>query len=142
MKKTLAASTTQPNVKISVVQAEGDCMRTTHTINLLLSKLPPEACLAHQLPGLVNNFLSVAVLCDTGCKVFFHKTGCEVTLDGETILQGWRDPKNCLWRVMIVDDGWTTKLIIRDVTRPVIPSLPLPPDISPTACLSCLPNLT
>jgi hypothetical protein len=62
-------------------------MMTTHAVDLLLSKLPPEACLAHQLTSLVNNLLSVTVLYDAGCKVFFHKTGCEVTLDGETILQ-------------------------------------------------------
>jgi hypothetical protein len=53
-------------------------------------------------------------------EVFFHKTGCKVTLDGKTILRGWRDPKNCLWHVMIVNDGWTTKLTIR-VTRPITP---------------------
>jgi hypothetical protein len=90
-------------------------MTTTHAINLLLSKLPPEACLAHQLPGLVNSLLSVTVLCNASCKVFFHKPGCEVTLDRETIFN------NCLWRVVIIDDGWTTKLTIHDVARPVTP---------------------
>ncbi len=68
-------------------------MMTMHTVNLLLSKLPPEACLAHQLPSLVNNLLSIPLLCNAGCKVLFHKTGCEVTLDGKTILQGWQNPK-------------------------------------------------
>jgi hypothetical protein len=96
-------------------------MTTTHAVNLLLSNLPPEARLVHQLPGLVNNLLSVAVLCNAGCKVFFHKTGCKVTLDRKTILQGWRDPQNCLWRVMIINDGWTTKLTVCNVTRPIIP---------------------
>ncbi len=96
-------------------------MRTTHPVNLLLNKLPPEAPLAHQLPGRVNNLLSVAVLCNAGCKVFFHKTGCKVTLDRKTILRGWRDPKNCFWRVMIVNDGWRTKLTVQNVTRPVNP---------------------
>jgi hypothetical protein len=54
-------------------------------------------------------------------RYFFHKTGCEVTLNVETILQGWCDPKNCLWQVMIVNNGWTTKLTVRNITRPVIP---------------------
>jgi hypothetical protein len=113
----------QPNVQISIIQHGGDCMMTTHAINLLLSKLPPKAPLAHQLPGpgLVNNLLSIAVLCDAGRKVFFHKTGCEVTLNGKTILRGCCDPKNCLWRVMIVNNGWTTKLTVCDITRLVIP---------------------
>jgi hypothetical protein len=120
-KKTPAASTTQPNIQISVVQPGGDCITTTHAIDLLLSNLPPEACLAHRLPGLVINLFTIAILCDTSCKVFFHKTGCKVTLDGKTILQGWSDPKKCLWCVMIFNDGWMTKLTVRDVTRPIIP---------------------
>jgi hypothetical protein len=114
-------STTQSNVQISVVRPSRDRMMTTHAVDLLLSKLPPVAPLAHQLHGLVNNVLSIAVLCDAGCVVFFHKTGCKVTLNRETILQGWRDPKNHLWQVMIVNDGWTTKLTVRNVTRPIIP---------------------
>jgi hypothetical protein len=40
---------------------------------------------------------------------------------GKPSLQGWHEPKNCLWCVMVVDDGWTTKLTIGDITRPIIP---------------------
>jgi hypothetical protein len=83
-------------------------MTTTHAVDLLLWNLPPEARLGHCLPGLVNNLLSIAALGDAGCKVFFPCTGCEVTFDEAIILQGWRDPKNRLWWVKIVDDGWTT----------------------------------
>ncbi len=116
-KTTPLASTRQPNVQISIVQLGGDCITTTHAVGLLLSNLPPEACLNHQLPGLVNNLLSVAILCNAGCKVFFHKTGC---------VRGWRDPKNCLWHVMIVDDSWMPKLTVCDVTRPIIPLFTTP----------------
>ena len=109
-------------------------MTSTHAVNLLLNKLPADARLAHRLPDLVNNFLSVAVLCDAGCEVFFHKHGCEVTHTGETILRGWRDPKNRLWRVKLVDDGWTTKLTIRDdATRPPIPLTTTPTGIAMAA---------
>jgi hypothetical protein len=52
---------------ITVIQPGGDKMRTTHAVNLLLSKLPPNARMAHSLPGLTNNLLSVAVLCNAGC---------------------------------------------------------------------------
>jgi hypothetical protein len=109
-------------------------MTTTHAVNLLLNNLPHEARLAHRLPGLVNNLLSVAVLCDAGCNVFFHKTGCKVTLDRKTILQGWRDPTNCLWCVIIVNDGWTAKLTICNVVRPVIPL-----STTPTGHLDSMP---
>jgi hypothetical protein len=81
-KKTLAATTPNTNKQISIIQPGGDCMTTTHAINLLLRKLPCDAHVAHQLSGLVNNLLSVAILCNAGCKVFFHKTGCKVTLNG------------------------------------------------------------
>jgi hypothetical protein len=41
-------------------------------------------------------------------------------------LRGWRDPKNYLWRVVIVNDGWTIKLTVHNVTRPVIPLSTIP----------------
>jgi hypothetical protein len=104
---------------ITVIQPGSDKMRTTHAVNLLLSKLPPNAHMAHSLPGLTNNLLSIAVLCNAVCKVFFNATGCKVTFDAKIILRGWRDPKHCLWRVCIVDDSWTTNLKIDDnVTTP------------------------
>jgi hypothetical protein len=75
--------------------------------------------MAHSLPGLTNNLLSNAVLCNAGCKVFFNATACEVSFDGKVILQGWCDPKHCLWHVCIVNDGWTTDLKIDDnITTP------------------------
>ncbi len=84
--KAPARSTTNNNVQITVLQPSGAKMTSMHAVNLLLKKLPEDARLVHQLPGLINNLLSVAVLCDAGCEVFFHKHGCEVTHNGETIL--------------------------------------------------------
>jgi len=77
--------------------------------------------------------------------VFFHKHGCEVTLNGKTILRGWRNPKNRLWRVKLVDDGWTTKLTIHDdSTRPPIPLTTTPTGIAmATPTTNCdVPNIT
>jgi hypothetical protein len=71
---------------ISVIQPGGTGMRITHAMDLLFQKLPPNTHMAHHLPGLVNNLLSVAVLCDAGCKVYYPITGCEVTLNGEIML--------------------------------------------------------
>jgi hypothetical protein len=100
-------------------------MTTTHAIDLLLRNLPPEAQLGHRLPGLVNNLLSIAALVDAGYKVFFHCTGCKVTFDCTVILPGWRGPKNKLWHVKIVDDGWTTNLHV-----PIPDGDPEPPTIA------------
>jgi hypothetical protein len=68
-------------------------MRITQAINLLLSKLPPEARIAHQLPGFVNNLLSVAILCDIGCKVFFTKQVAKSPLTGKPSCKGGKTPK-------------------------------------------------
>jgi hypothetical protein len=77
-----------------MIQPGGTSMCTTHAMDLLLQKLPPNARMAHCLPGLINTLLSVTVLCNAGCKVYFHSTGYEVTLNGEVIFRGLRDPKN------------------------------------------------
>jgi hypothetical protein len=100
-----ATDTAKSHVSITVIQPGGDCMTTTHAVNLLLHNLLPEAQLGHHLLGLVNNLLSVAALVEAGCKVFFHGTGCKVTFNGTVILRGWHDPKNKLWRVKIMDNG-------------------------------------
>jgi hypothetical protein len=92
--KAPASLSTHTNLGISVIQPGGTSMRTTLAIDLLLQNLPPNACMAHCLPRLLNNLLSVAVLCNAGCKVYFHSTGCEVTLNWEIFLRGWRDPEN------------------------------------------------
>ena len=81
-------------------------MFTTNTLQLLLTKLPPAARIAHEAPTLTNNLLSVSVLCDTGCEVFLHMHGCEITFNGETIVRGWRDLATNMWRISLIpDDG-------------------------------------
>ncbi len=133
-----ATTMTNADIQITVIQPGGNRTTTTHAVDLLLQNLPPEAQLGHRLPGLVNNLLSVAALVDTGCKVFFHCTGCEVTFNGAIILRGWRDPKNRLWRVMIVDNGWTTnyKVAIPTQDKPTI-ELTTPPTMHAYSLYEC-----
>ncbi len=105
-------------------------MTTTHAVDLLLRNLPPEARLGYCFPGLANNLLSIAALVDAGCKVFFHCTGCKVIFDGAIIFRGWRDPKNRLWQMNIVDDRWTTdyKVAIPLQEKPTV-ELTTPPTV-------------
>jgi hypothetical protein len=70
-----AKATATPHGSITVIQPGGDCMTTTHAVNLFLRNLPPRARLGHPLPSLVNNLISVVALVNAGCKVFFHCTG-------------------------------------------------------------------
>ena len=81
----------QTNPK-SVLQPTGDKLLTTEDLHLLLNKLPPDARVAHRAPGISHNLVSAASLADAGCDLFFHQTGCEISLNGEIILRGWRDP--------------------------------------------------
>ncbi|KAL7475994.1 hypothetical protein ACHAW6_007122, partial [Cyclotella cf. meneghiniana] len=92
----------------SVMQPKGDRLHTTENLLLLLNKLPLIAREAHRAPGITNNLMSAATLADAGCEIFFHKTGCEVSLNGEVILRGWRDPTTRLWRVSLHPDGGNT----------------------------------
>ena len=106
-------------------------MITSHAVKLLLRKLTADAKIGHRLPGLVNNLLSVSTLCDAGCEVFFHSTGCKVTHEGATILKGWQDQHNKLWRVQIVDNGWASNLKIKYDTHQI--PLTTPPTGLPTS---------
>ena len=80
-------------------------MFTTKTLELLINKLPKAAREAHRAPTITNNLLSVSVLCDAGCEVFFHFHGCEITFNGETIVRGWRDLTTNMWRISLIPDG-------------------------------------
>ncbi|KAL7474374.1 LOW QUALITY PROTEIN: hypothetical protein ACHAW6_000349 [Cyclotella cf. meneghiniana] len=70
----------------SAIQPKGDRLFTTENLLILQIKFPPKAREAHSAPGITNNLISTTTLANAGCKIFFHKTGCEVSLDGEIIL--------------------------------------------------------
>ena len=95
-----------------MLQPSGTSFFTTGTLELLLSKLPKQAREAHRAP-VTNNLLSVSVLCDAGCEVLFHPSGCEITYNGETIIRGWRCMRSNMWRISLTDDG-TNNVIPED----------------------------
>ena len=43
------------------------------------------------MKGAPHNLVAVAELADTGCGVYFHRTGFEIDYNGEIIYRGWRD---------------------------------------------------
>jgi hypothetical protein len=78
----------------------GMTIQSSHTCNLLLTGLPPQARQVHILPGLVHNSLiSVGKLCDNGYSVTFTHDQVTVTKNKECAMRGSRDPKLRLWRV-------------------------------------------
>jgi hypothetical protein len=40
--RALATATAKPHISITVIQPGGDCMTTTHAVDLLFRNLPPE----------------------------------------------------------------------------------------------------
>jgi hypothetical protein len=75
-------------------------IQSSHTCDLLLTNLPPQARKAHILPGLVqNSLILVGQLCDNGCNVTFTQEQVTVSKNGKCVMYGSRDPISCLWRV-------------------------------------------
>jgi hypothetical protein len=72
----------------------GTIIQSSHTCNLLLPDLPPQARQAHILPGLVHNSLiSVGQLCHNGCSVTFTQDQVTVSINEKCVAYGSRDPK-------------------------------------------------
>jgi hypothetical protein len=88
------------HVPLNVNMPNGTTIQSSHTCNLLLKDLTPQARQAHILPGLVHNSLiSVGQLCDNGCSVTFTQDQVTVSKDKKCVMYGSRDPKSRLWRV-------------------------------------------
>ena len=73
---TAEAPATDENLQLptkTILQPAGATMHTTKTVNLLLKKLLTKAIQAHRIPGILNILLSVSIIVDAGCEVFFHR---------------------------------------------------------------------
>jgi hypothetical protein len=78
----------------------GTTIQSSHTCNLLLTDLPPQARQDHILPGLVHNSLiSAGKLCDNECSVTFTEDQVTVSRNGKNVMHRSQDPKSRLWRV-------------------------------------------
>ena len=89
----------------TILQIYESRMFTIETMELLLSKLPKASREAHRVPGIINNLLSVSFLCDAGCEVFFHITGCEISSNGEIIVRWWRHMQTNMWSISLLVEG-------------------------------------
>jgi hypothetical protein len=75
-------------------------MHSSHTATLQLHpSLPEAACKVHIFPTLQAPLFSIGQLCDSRCNVLFLATGVEITYQGTTIINGYRNPSNNLWYV-------------------------------------------
>jgi hypothetical protein len=79
-------------VPLHVNMPNGTTIQSSHTRELLLNTLPPEARRAHKFPGLVHSSLiSVGQLCDSGCDVKFTQDKVEVNKNGKSVMSGVHD---------------------------------------------------
>ena len=87
-------------------------MTSTHTRQLNIPSLPPEACTQHLFPEMkTSGLLSIGQLCDYGCTAKFSKRRLIVlNSSGTTILVGHRIPRgdkqytNGMWMVQLNED--------------------------------------
>jgi hypothetical protein len=90
----------EAHVRLSVNMPNGTTIQSSHTCDLLLTYLPPQARKAHILPGLVHNSLiSVGKLCDNGCNKTFTQEQVTVSRDIKCVIYRSRDLRSRLWRV-------------------------------------------
>jgi hypothetical protein len=88
------------HIPLNVNMPNGTTIQSSHTCDLLLTDLPPQARKAHTLPGFVHNSLiSVGQLCDNGCNVTFTQEQVTVSKKGKCVMYGSRDPRSRLWIV-------------------------------------------
>jgi hypothetical protein len=88
------------HVPLNANMPNGTTIKSSHTCNLLLTYLPPQARQAQILPGLVHtSLISVRQLCDNGCSVTFTQDQVTVSKNQKCLMYGSRDPKSRLWRV-------------------------------------------
>jgi hypothetical protein len=75
-------------------------IQSSHTCDLLLADLPPQARKAQILPRLMqNSLISVGQLCDNGCSVTFTQEQVTVSKNGKCVMYGSRDPRLGFWKV-------------------------------------------
>ena len=85
---------------ITVLLPNNDTMQSTHTAELDLPDLPPQARLVHIFPKLASgSLISIGTLCDAGCSALFRQQKLYIfNPKGRIIIQGTRQQSK-LWTI-------------------------------------------
>jgi hypothetical protein len=79
----------------------GQHINSSHVATLPFPNLPTKALEAHVFPRLNGQaLLSIGTFCDAGCTATFTATDVTITLGGQIILSGKREPPG-LWKTII-----------------------------------------
>jgi hypothetical protein len=77
---------------IYVIMPDNTTIASSHTCNLDLPSLPPNATKGHIFPAMgPTALLSIGELCDAGCTAQFDANECQITFMNNTILTGQRN---------------------------------------------------
>ena len=83
---------------LTINLSDGYNIKSTHTCQLEIQCLPEEAKEAHIFPGLAHtSFVSIKVLCNTGCNVEYDTNKCIVIYKDKKVWNDNREPSIGLW---------------------------------------------
>ena len=86
------------NNPITLIDAQGGKLVTTHEGEIDIPELPPEARRAHVCPDLAHSLLvSIKQLVDAGCKVEYDIVEVRVKYRGKVVWRGGREKSSGLW---------------------------------------------
>eukprot|EP00804_Cyclotella_cryptica_P019451 CCRYP_006616-RA/>CCRYP_006616-RA protein AED:0.40 eAED:0.37 QI:0/-1/0/1/-1/1/1/0/347 len=86
---------------INVTLPDQSTLRSSHTCELDIP-LPKTAKQGYILPGMKNHSLiSVAKMCDAGCKVVFARNDCSIIHNDTIIMKSHKNKHNGLWYIPI-----------------------------------------
>ena len=94
---------------ITINLPNGAIVRSTHTCNMDIDRLPDNVTALHIVPALQQSLASTWKLCDAGYRVEYANEGCRIYEVKELILQGGRDKTNRLWMLTIKSQTMKTR---------------------------------
>ena len=79
---------------------DGKLLKSTHTADLEIEGLPPQAKQGHLIPGMKGHSLvSLVQLCRAGCVVYMDNDKLSVGYQGKVVIRGMKCPRTSLWLV-------------------------------------------
>ena len=84
-------------------------MKSTHTCEVDVPRIPKESRRAHIVPGIAHtSLISIKVLTDAGCKVVYDTHECQVYFREKIVWTRGKKPMTGLWILPISTNGETS----------------------------------
>ena len=87
---------------------DGTRLKSTHTCEINVPRLPKESRQAHDVPGIAHtSLISMKILTYAGCKVVYDVHECRVYFRDKIIWTGSKEPTTSLWILTISTNSET-----------------------------------